>query len=298
VTVEWTIANNGATATNRIVGRTRSTFRRIRLWSGNDTLVFAAPHFGVLQVGATYDTSATFTLPPSAEGMYLIVKTNVSTGLVGPENPSLLDDVKAILGRFEAAIGAEISSPNFAAGISQLSRGQVISLLRGGSVPGDTLVFEGPYVENNTRAVAATVTPTPADLAVTSVVITPAPGVGGVFSGEKINVTWTVQNQGQFAVYAGTDSWVDYLFVSPDPDFIASRAGLAGSKVHDARGPPLAPGESYTTSTEITLPAGISGTWYVHVFTDIGIYRGSPVLSPVGPGKLAELAGNLRQPRV
>ena len=39
----------------------------------------------------------------------------------------------------------------------------------------------------------------------------------------------------------------------------------------------LASGESYTGSATVTLPAGISGTWYVYVFTDRDPVNGEDV---------------------
>ena len=57
----------------------------------------------------------------------------------------------------------------------------------------------------------------PADLRVTSVVTQPQN-----FSGEETTVTWTVTNQGA-DVWRGTQGWLDGIYISKDPTFIAQR---------------------------------------------------------------------------
>ena len=94
-------------------------------------------------------------------------------------------------------------------------------------------------------------------------------------SGEPINVTWQVTNQGA-DVWSGTQYWNDYVFVSPDPEFIYNDATL-GAVVPHSNANNLASGESYTGSATVTLPAGISGTWYVYVFTDRDPVNGEDV---------------------
>ncbi|MFN9744981.1 MAG: CARDB domain-containing protein, partial [Betaproteobacteria bacterium] len=71
---------------------------------------------------------------------------------------------------------------------------------------------------NNARAVTSVVTNQPADLRVSNVVTQ-----SENFSGEETTVTFTVTNQGG-TVWAGTRSWVDNIYFSPDPELIPSRA--------------------------------------------------------------------------
>jgi hypothetical protein len=89
------------------------------------------------------------------------------------------------------------------------------------------------------------VTNTAPDLVVTSVSIPTA-----AFSGDSVTVAWTVKNVGAAAVWRGTERWVDYVYISPDANFIASRASLVASVVH-AASQPLQGGESYTASATI-----------------------------------------------
>ncbi len=123
----------------------------------------------------------------------------------------------------------------------------------------------------------------PADLSVTSVVADAASK-----SGEPINVRWTVENVGDFATDEVTNSIWQYVFLSKDQVFDASRAFLADS-ISYVLDDPLQPGETYTDSTTVSTPPGSSGIWYAHVFTNIGIRRGQPVLTEWGESALSDL---------
>jgi len=114
---------------------------------------------------------------------------------------------------------------------------------------------------NNNRAASSVVTTQPADLQVTDIRTEPAN-----FSGEQTTITWTVTNFGG-AVWAGTRSWVDAVYLSRDPNFIPDRATPLGTFVH-ANVDGLASGGSYTTSAKVRLPAGIDGPYYLYVITD------------------------------
>ena len=109
----------------------------------------------------------------------------------------------------------------------------------------------------------------PADLEVVSVSVPET-----AYSGETVEISWTVTNVGG-AVYKGTERWTDYVYVSPDPEFIFDRAQLVASVVHlsphlggDTTLSPLAAGAAYTASASVTLPLGAEGRRYVHIFTD------------------------------
>ena len=122
--------------------------------------------------------------------------------------------------------------------------------------------YEGPYTNNDTRTVSTRVTALPpADLRVTAVT---APQQN--YSGELATVSWTVTNVGA-DVWSGTADWEDEVYFSPDPTFIESRATLLGTFLH-TEDQPLAQGQSYTQTEQVTLPAGIGGTYYIYVRTD------------------------------
>ncbi|HNN85589.1 MAG TPA: CARDB domain-containing protein, partial [Accumulibacter sp.] len=114
---------------------------------------------------------------------------------------------------------------------------------------------------NNTGAIGSVVSNRPADLQVTEIRTEPSN-----YSGEETTITWTVGNFGA-AVWAGTRSWVDTVYLSPDPSFIPGRATLLGSFTH-ANVEGMASGGSYTTSAKVRLPVGAEGPYYIYVITD------------------------------
>jgi subtilase family serine protease len=82
------------------------------------------------------------------------------------------------------------------------------------------------------------------------------------FSGETIEVTYTVTNVGTRETRAG--SWPDRLFLSQDAS-LDSRDLLLGTSTR--RGT-LAPGASYSQTIEIRLPDSIEGDFHLLAYTD------------------------------
>lgn len=111
------------------------------------------------------------------------------------------------------------------------------------------------------------------------------------FSGETTSITWTVANEGIGTTFQHNDlglfiqsttpksvflesidvwnpldvSWQDKLYLSADQELDAEDT-LLGTFTHDG---PLASGESYTKTQDVTLPVGISGNFFVLVETDV-----------------------------
>ncbi|MEZ6062667.1 MAG: CARDB domain-containing protein [Planctomycetaceae bacterium] len=97
----------------------------------------------------------------------------------------------------------------------------------------------------------------PPDLQVTNV---NAPGT--VFSGQPINLTWTVENLGSGSTRSG--SWSDRIYMSTDTTLDASDQ-LLGTTGHSGV---LAALDGYTANSTVTLPVGVSGDFYFIVQTD------------------------------
>jgi hypothetical protein len=109
----------------------------------------------------------------------------------------------------------------------------------------DGSVFEGGRTANNTATApgALIVTPAPAaNLVASAVAAAPATALAG----SAVTVSWTVRNDGE-ASAAGP--WVDQVLFSRDGQL--ATATLVGSL---ARSSPLAPGESYDATLNVTLP--------------------------------------------
>ena len=132
-------------------------------------------------------------------------------------------------------------------------------------------LFEDDYSNNVYRSdpIDIRLTP-PADLAVTDFQ-TPKVALGG----KKINVLWTVQNQG--ANPPNRDSWIDEIFLSESSEFNKKNAisllkksfvtpfvSFNGYSYKDS----LQQGESYSVDTEVTIPERIQGDFYLFVMTD------------------------------
>ncbi|HND54143.1 MAG TPA: CARDB domain-containing protein, partial [Pirellulaceae bacterium] len=193
ITVEWQVANNGVSPTN--VDRWAdaiyvSTDPVLHDGHGQEWRVFGVPHFGKLQSGQRYSQSATFTLPISAEGRYVIVETNVPAGnIVGDDSmfaEQLGQQIAGITSRAEEKLGKSLTQAG-ASDISRLSRGDVNYILFGDQTGGEPQqVWEGPFTTNNFKATALDVTNHSPDLIVTNVQTAVS-----AFSGEKIDVTFT-----------------------------------------------------------------------------------------------------------
>ncbi len=98
----------------------------------------------------------------------------------------------------------------------------------------------------------------PPDLQVTSI-IKPTTA----FSGQPINVEWTVENRGTgVTVMSG---WEDRVYLSKDSVF---RVGSATSYETFSHQGILFPGDSYTNTRHIILPEGGYGKYYIFITTD------------------------------
>ncbi|MCP4925155.1 MAG: hypothetical protein GY916_04335, partial [Gammaproteobacteria bacterium] len=115
--------------------------------------------------------------------------------------------------------------------------------------------------DNNIHSESSQVIAPTSDLQVTEVVTQP-----DNLSGEETTVSWTVTNFGA-DVWGGTQGWIDRVFISSDPEFIPQRSTHIGSVVH-SNIDGLLSGQSYTTTTNVTLPAGTEGSYYIYVITD------------------------------
>lgn len=116
---------------------------------------------------------------------------------------------------------------------------------------------------NNTGISAATVniqlTPPP-DLQVSTV--TPP---NNAFSGQQVEVIWTVTNAGTGK--ATGIGWIDLIYLSKEEVLNTANAIRLGIAWHNED---VAAGGSYTQRTTVQLPDTISGNYYVHVVTDWG----------------------------
>jgi parallel beta-helix repeat protein len=109
----------------------------------------------------------------------------------------------------------------------------------------------------NNTSMLVKLTPPP-DLQVTQVVT-----LNNVFSGQPMNVSWTVENKGSGVTDAG--SWIDRIYISSDSLLRTNSAVNLGEVGHSGI---LNAGESYTGSTSVVIPKEIFGTYFIHVQAD------------------------------
>ncbi len=123
-------------------------------------------------------------------------------------------------------------------------------------------VFEEGVEDNNDRATDDTIhialRPAP-DLVVTNV---DAPASG--FSGQLLNLSWTVENAGATATVG---SWYDAVYLSLDQVFDRQGDVYLGYKFRPSD---LAVGQNYTQTAGFEIPLGLSGPYYVFVAADSG----------------------------
>lgn len=113
---------------------------------------------------------------------------------------------------------------------------------------------QSPYSEASN---AVLIPPLP-DLEVTQVQVPPV-----AWSGQSFEVTWVVTNRGEGST--NVPEWLDGVYLSPISTFDPDVATALGSFPNVSY---LNPGEGYTNTVSLTLPQGITGSYYVFVVTD------------------------------
>ncbi|NND71885.1 MAG: T9SS type A sorting domain-containing protein [Rhodothermales bacterium] len=136
--------------------------------------------------------------------------------------------------------------------------------------------------DNNTVTELKSITLTPfADLEVTDII---APAV--VFSGDSIDVTWTVSNNGSGVT--STEHWYDTILISSDDslDFnftnddtvIRINETAVDSSAHDGE---LQPGADYQMTKRVKLPADVVDDAFLFVYADINGAGKQPTIGNV-----------------
>ena len=148
----------------------------------------------------------------------------------------------------------------------------------------DNFIYTGPVTEsnaNNDMTISAPFAVTPAPLPALTVTSVQTPPQA--FSGQPLNISWTVTNTGPGIAIGqalppedaptapvtptlpADSTWTDEVYMSPDPTLGASAISLGTFTYNGA----LTPGASYTEAEQVTLPVGVSGNYYFIVQTDI-----------------------------
>ena len=118
-------------------------------------------------------------------------------------------------------------------------------------------IAEGQREDNNTGYIAISIAVPNVDLQITNVTVP-----GESFYGQEMAVSWTVTNAGTMQTFAS--QWTDYVLLSRD-QILDPTDKIIGYKAHTEK---LDGGGSYTASANATVPAGLSGPYYVFIQTD------------------------------
>ncbi|HVX86712.1 MAG TPA: CARDB domain-containing protein [Phycisphaerae bacterium] len=120
-------------------------------------------------------------------------------------------------------------------------------------------VFEDGFTDNNISSGPVTVHLTPPPDLVASNVSAPL----NAQASHPITVSWTVTNAGATATPNGI--WTDTVYLSPTAAFDSNTAIKVADINHVGA---LGTGASYTVNTALTIPDGVSGSYYVIVVSD------------------------------
>ncbi|MBF2017367.1 MAG: putative Ig domain-containing protein [Rivularia sp. T60_A2020_040] len=122
-------------------------------------------------------------------------------------------------------------------------------------------VYENP--NNNLGSEAIDITYREADLKISNVAISN----NSPQSGDKINVTWNVENQG--TRNTRENQWYDRIYLSKDKSLDYGDIFVGEYRRRSS----LNVGNSYQGSAEIILPEGVDGSYNLLVFTDANLIR-------------------------
>ncbi len=121
----------------------------------------------------------------------------------------------------------------------------------------DTYNYLAEKDETNNQAIATDVIALSSPDLIVANITAPLEGL----SGEDVDITWTVTNQG---TVAATGSWYDTVYFSEDPDNSFSDRWL-GEFLFEGT---IEPGESITRTQTITLPIDLQGEGFIRVDSD------------------------------
>ncbi|MCU1267467.1 MAG: Na-Ca exchanger/integrin-beta4 [Acidobacteria bacterium] len=206
---------------------------------------------------------------PSVAGSTLTVQwTGQNNGGAGAQNQSWGDSVffstDDLLDTADQSIGSALVNGPLPAGATYQAQAQVqLPVVAPGNyfllvvADNGNNVFEGQNENNNLTAIPLQLIVPMIDLVVSNV---GAPAT--TYSGQNLNVTWTVTNVGVQPTIS--DAWTDYVFISRDQIFDSTDQTIGYLPHHGA----LQGAESYNAALDVFVPSGYAGPWYLFVMAD------------------------------
>ncbi|MGB6300739.1 MAG: putative Ig domain-containing protein, partial [Rivularia sp. (in: cyanobacteria)] len=128
-------------------------------------------------------------------------------------------------------------------------------------------VWESVYTNNNEKNLQQDIATTQSDLEVIGIEVKPIEADNNNYSGDATKIEWTVRNNGA-PVWEGTRYWYDEIWISDNPVFNKDQSTKIGFVPYSPT-EQFGKGDIYTNSTEVVLPPGYDGEYYIHVSTNL-----------------------------
>ena len=228
ITVNWTTVNKGASPAAG--SWLDGVYINTSPTVDGATLLKSVLRNGPLAPNVTYNASAVVTLPNLSPGTYYLMVYTDSSNVIAE---GLLENNN--IGILGGGIGGTGGSGDGGAGGGGGTGGG------GGGNPGSGTGANPPNVDLQVTAVDQPDT---------------------AYAGQDVPVSWTVKNFGPDATL--TPTWTDYIILSRD-QVLDPTDRIIGYQGHSGK---LAGGASYSAMQNVTLPLGLTGPYYVFVYTD------------------------------
>jgi RHS repeat-associated protein len=236
-----------------------------------------------LQVG-TVSTPPTATAGQQATFFWTVTNSDIGATDAGAWTDNLFLSADSTLDSSDLLLGS-VQNPSYLAPGESYTQSLTATLPNGlngnyyaiAVTDAGNAQYEYNFENNNSKASVGRVQVTPPPLGFLHVVevklssTTPAT----IFGGQTITATWTVENTGAGVIIPSNQFgyWDDAFALSPTPNWDGTNGyWLGGHQSHHKQ--PLAPGERYTYSTNLTLPNNLSGTWYLVSIPDTHLFAG------------------------
>ena len=242
MTVQWTVKNDGLGATPP--GATWQdhiwivSTVDVRLYDNNDYLVATVDNLSALNPGETYTNSIDITVPEELIGnFYLFVFS---------------DQIDAYSINFSQTGG--IAPVPYEPSIT----GTPYYYFSGG-VHHEGVIQETSEHDNFFYKLLNILPPPSADLIVSNI-----SHPTSIYSGNPIDITWTVKNDGDAATVHS--QWQDVVYISQESNLNLASATHLGTFTHNGN---LLIDSTYTTTQSVIIPNTFLGTYYIFVKTDL-----------------------------
>ncbi|MGB7378807.1 MAG: putative Ig domain-containing protein, partial [Rivularia sp. (in: cyanobacteria)] len=127
--------------------------------------------------------------------------------------------------------------------------------------------WESVYTNNNEKNLQQDITTTQSDLEVIGIEVKPIEADNNNYSGDATKIEWTVRNNGE-PVWEGTRYWYDEIWISDNPVFNKDQSTKIGFVPYSPT-EQFGKGDIYINSTEVVLPPGYDGEYFIHVSTNL-----------------------------